>query len=66
MAPASPPESEVCNEIAPTWKKKLSPLEPPPVEPQPELLEQLNAKLAEAPALLRGPNCLNEWGERIF
>ena len=43
------------------WKKKL-PIEPPPVEPQPELIEKLNAKLAELPALLKGGCCLNVWG----
>lgn len=43
------------------WKKKL-PIELPPLEPQSELVEQLNAKLAEVPALFRGKNCLNAWG----
>lgn len=48
------------------YKKKL-PIEPPPVAPQPELLADLNAQLAELPALLKGRGasgtpCLNAWG----
>ena len=43
------------------YKKKL-PLEPPPLVAQPALVAQLNAKLAELPALLRGGSCLNSWG----
>ena len=35
---------------------------PPPVEPQPAQIAQLNAKLAELPALLRGDGCANAWG----
>jgi glutaredoxin 2 len=43
------------------YKKKL-PLEPPPVVPQPELLAELNSKLADVAALLRADGCLNSWG----
>jgi len=43
------------------YKKKL-PLEQPPVVDQPELLAELNAKLADLPSLLRGGSCLNTWG----
>jgi len=46
------------------WKKKL-PIPLPPLEPQPELCEQVSEKLAELPALLRGENCLNTWGFSI-
>ena len=35
---------------------------PPPVEPQPAQIAQLNAKLAELPELLRGDGCANAWG----
>merc|ERR1719460_2374118 len=40
------------------FKKKLPPALPP-VQPQPELLAKLNAKLAELPKLLRGGDALN-------
>jgi len=47
------------------YKKKL-PIEVPPITAQPEEIAQLNAKLAELPALLKGHDkgapCLNEWG----
>ena len=45
------------------YKKKLQPnMPPPPVAPQPQQLAQLDAQLAQLPALLRGRGCANEWG----
>ena len=43
------------------WKKKL-PLDPPPLQPQADECAKASALLAELPALLRGPGCLNAWG----
>lgn len=46
--------------------KKSLPIVVPPITAQPELVAQLNAKLAEVPALLKGNHkgspCLNAWG----
>lgn len=46
------------------WKKKL-PVELPPLEPRPELVAQVNSKLAELPAMLQGDGCLNSWGYSV-